>query len=99
MSPTIDDEDIQIVAEGSGIGDISRSFFYNHAPAVIEENPSGFSLLLFENNRWQSFFSYTQAFPGNMGVFFIESPDYFSMLLQGMPHSWKMADRHPSAGP
>jgi uncharacterized RDD family membrane protein YckC len=186
------DEDIQIVADGPGIGDISRPFFYNHVPAVIEENPSGFSLLLFENNRWeekhfftieqlegdrrgiadiqvlaadeqlhffvklgdtifyrsglpagdgndrnnwqpivksgfnwytvlldgqpaiffsqslqhlteisgirlkedrwQSFFSYRQAIPANMGVFFIEGPDYFSMLLQGMPGSLKLLD-------
>jgi len=186
------DEDIQIVADRPGIGDISRPFIYNHVPAIIEENPSGFSLLLFENSRWeekhfftikqlegdqrgiediqvlaadeqlhffvklgdtifyrtglpagddidrnawqpivksgsnwhtvlldgqpavffsqslqhlteisgirlkedrwQSFFSYTRAFPGNMGVFFIEAPEYFSMLLQGLPGSLRLLD-------
>ena len=186
------DGDIEIIDDSQSLGNISRPFVYNEVPAVIEESPDGFSLMLFENNRWEEkhfftikqlegdhrcindiqvlvvdqklhlfvklgdtlfyrvglpegegknrsewqpvvksgcnwntvlfdsrpavffnktsqnyneiagvmltddqwepFFSYDQAFPGDMGVFFVEPPNYFFMLLQGMPGSVKLLE-------
>ena len=186
------DGDMQIITDSQNIGDISRPFIFNNVPAVIEENPNGFSLMLFENSRWtdmdfftvkhlegpqcgirdiqvvsgeeklsffvrlgqtifyrdglpssedtdrsewqpviqsgsnwysmlyedkpavffnhssqnlsevsgmmleddhwQPFFSYKQSFPGDMGIFFTEAPDYFYLLLQGMPGSLKLLE-------
>jgi uncharacterized RDD family membrane protein YckC len=184
--------DMQTITDSQKIGNISRPFIFNKVPAVIEESPDGFSLMLFENSRWtdkhfftikhlegpqcgikdiqvivakeklsffvrlgqtifyrdglpasedtsrsgwqpviksgsnwytmlfedkpaiffnnysqnlseisgmmleddrwQPFFSYEQSFPGDMGIFFTEAPDYFYMLLQGMPGSLKLLE-------
>ena len=48
--------------------------------------------MLLEDERWNPFFSYNQSFPGDMGIFFMEAPDYFYMLLQGMPGSIKLLE-------
>ena len=184
--------DIEIIDDSQSIGNISRPFIYNKVPAVIEESPDGFSLMLFENSRWEekhfftikqlegdqrcindiqvlvtnqklhlfvklgdtifyrvglpegegknrggwqpvaksgynwnstlfdsrpalffnktsqhqteiagmmlkdddwkSFFSYKQSFSGDMGIFFGKAPDYFYMLLEGMPGSLRLLE-------
>jgi uncharacterized RDD family membrane protein YckC len=50
-------ENIKIVSQEKTLGDISRPFLYRGYPAVVEERPTGLTLMVFIGNRWQKEFS------------------------------------------
>ena len=107
MSQNYTAGDVHIIAEGQGIGNISRPFVYSHLPAVIEESPDGFSLLLLENNRWEEkhFFTIEQL-DGHQGSvkdiqvlvaneklhFFVKLGDTI-FYREGLPAASKDTDR------
>ena len=47
------EDKLTIASEGKILGDISRPFFYENRPAVIEARPTGFSLMVYDENEWQ----------------------------------------------
>jgi uncharacterized RDD family membrane protein YckC len=49
----IDNGVVVSAADNIALGNISRPFMYKGNPAVIEERPSGYSLLAFSDNAWQ----------------------------------------------
>jgi uncharacterized RDD family membrane protein YckC len=49
---------IKIVSQEKTLGDISRPFLYRGYPAVVEERPTGLTVMVFIGNRWQKEFSF-----------------------------------------
>jgi uncharacterized RDD family membrane protein YckC len=82
------DGDIEIIDDSQKIGNISRPFIFNKT----SQHQTEISGMVLENHHWKPFFSYKQSFPGDMGIFFIEAPNYFYMLLQGMPGSLRLLE-------
>ncbi len=53
------DGTLQILDNSETIGDISRPFLLNGKPAVIEESPAGFTVMVFSEGNWQVRQSFT----------------------------------------
>jgi len=53
------DGHISILSIDRLLGDISRPFLYKGSPAVIEDRPDGFALMVFAKNTWQKEFPLT----------------------------------------
>ncbi|TKJ38604.1 MAG: hypothetical protein CEE38_02565 [Planctomycetes bacterium B3_Pla] len=47
------DDDLIVVSESRQLGDISRPFLHDGQPATVQATPEGFSLMVFNEDRWQ----------------------------------------------
>lgn len=56
---------ITIVSKEKTLGDISRPFFYRGSPAVVEERPTGLTVMRFVGNRWHKEFLFMVGLPTN----------------------------------
>lgn len=54
---------ISIVSEEKTLGDISRPFFYRGFPAVVEQRPTGLTVMTFVGNNWQKEFLFMVGLP------------------------------------
>ena len=53
------DGDIILLSDDKELGDISRPFLYRGLPALVEERPTGLTLMVFDEGKWQEEFSFT----------------------------------------
>ncbi len=58
---------ISMISEEKTLGDISRPFLYDGYPAVIEERPNGFGLMVFVDGAWQRKLSFPLNWEKNQG--------------------------------
>jgi uncharacterized RDD family membrane protein YckC len=61
------DGNINLISEKKTLGEISRPFLYESHPAVIEEGPNGFALVVFVDGTWQRKVSFTLKLQERLG--------------------------------
>ena len=61
------DGNINLISEKKTLGEISRPFLYESHPAVIEEGPNGFALVVFVDGTWQRKVSFTLKLREKLG--------------------------------
>jgi len=60
-------EKIRFISEEKTLGDISRPFLYEGHPAVVEERPTGLTVMVFFEDTWQEKLRFTLKFQENRG--------------------------------